>query len=249
MLTTFEALAREPGAGVHRPVGAAMLLTGPLLFSVLGNLYVSPILWAGTLIGLSVACYGLERPGWGVGFGLAAVFLRDLALPYALFSTAWALIHGRWRETAAWAAGLAGWAAFFTWHAVQAHQHMPPDATAHAGGWIAWGGAAFVLATVQVNAYLLLLPQWVTALYLSAALLGFAGWNTPLGRRAGVVACLYGMAFAVVGREFNQYWGALTAPLFCLGVARAPVSVRELLRIALRRGGVSPRFGGYSSAP
>ena len=63
-----------------------------------------------------------------------------------------------------------------------------------------------------MNAYLLLLPQWVTAIYLVAALVGFAGWSTPLGTRIGLAACLYLMAFAVVGQSFNQYWGCARGP-------------------------------------
>ena len=38
------------------------------------------------------------------------------------------------------------------------------------------------------------------------------------------------VAFAAVGQQFNQYWGALVAPLWCFGVVRAPASVRDLLK-------------------
>ena len=87
-----------------------------------------------------------------------------------------------------------------------------------------------------MNAYLLLLPQWVTAIYLVAALVGLAGWSTPLGTRIGLTVCLYLMAFAVVGQSFNQYWGALIAPLLCFGVARLPASIGDLCRAATAHG-------------
>ena len=83
-----------------------------------------------------------------------------------------------------------------------------------------------------MNAYLLLLPQWMTAIYLAAALVGLAGWDTPLGMRVGLSTCLFLMAFAVVGQSFNQYWGALIAPLLCFGVVQFPASLRNLCRAA-----------------
>jgi hypothetical protein len=75
-------------------------------------------------------------------------------------------------------------------------------------------------------------PQWVTAIYLVAAMVGLAGWNTPLGSRIGLSVCLYVMAFAVVGQSFNQYWGSLIAPLLCFGVVRFPASLGDLCRAA-----------------
>jgi hypothetical protein len=132
----------------------------------------------------------------------------------------------------AWIVGLAAWLAFFGLHWWQVNGLIQPDAISHRHGWIRFGGAGFVISTAQVNAYLLLLPQWVTAVYLVMAMVGFAGWSTPLGTRIGLTACLFVMAFAVVGQSFNQYWGAMMAPLLCFGVARCPASLRDLLRAA-----------------
>jgi hypothetical protein len=83
-----------------------------------------------------------------------------------------------------------------------------------------------------MNSYLLVLPQWVTAVYLVAALTGLAGWNTPLGTRIGLSACLFLGLFAFVGQSFNQYWGALVAPLLCFGVARTPRTLADLWHAA-----------------
>ena len=89
-----------------------------------------------------------------------------------------------------------------------------------------------MISTVQMNAFLLSLPQWVTALYLACALFGLAGWNTPLGTRVGLTVCVFLTAFAVVGHEFNQYWGCLIAPLLCFGVVRLPASLGDALKTA-----------------
>ncbi len=166
------------------------MLTGPLLPTVLDDLFVVPVLWAGVLIALSVCAYGLNRPYLGVALGLAAVFFRELALPYCLLAAGIAWWHGRRGELAAWLLGLAAWSAFFAWHWWRVSGLIAPDAIAHQHGWIQFGGAGFVISTAQISAYLLLLPQWVTALYLVAALVGLAGWSTPLGTRIGLArAC------------------------------------------------------------
>ena len=117
---------------------------------------------------------------------------------------------------------------FFAWHWWNVSGLIGPDAIAHKHGWIRFGGAGFVLATAQMNAYLILLPPWVTALYFAAAMFGLAGWHTALGVRMGLTTCLYVMAFAVVGQDFNQYWGSIIAPLLCFGVVRFPASMRDL---------------------
>ena len=228
------------GTGLAPAILAAVLLTGPLMFCVLGELYVMPVLWAGVLIALSVGCYGVGRPGWGVAFGLAAVVFRELAMPYCLVAAGLAVWERRWREAVAWALGLGAYLALFGLHAWHVLGLIRPEDAAHAEGWLQLGGAAFVLSTAQINAYLLLLPQWLTALYFAAAMLGLAGWDTPLGRRVALTVCLFVLAFALVGQPFNQYWGALYTPLLCLGAARAPWAVRDLLQpfagtVAFRR--------------
>jgi hypothetical protein len=228
MLLAFEATAREEPGHVRRPILCVLLLSGPLMFCALGEIFVMPVLWAGVLIGLSLCAYGVNRPLAGVAFGLAAVFFRELALPYCLLALAIDCFEKRRREALVWFVGLAAWAAFYAWHCLHVSTLIGPGDVAHRAGWIQFGGAGFVIATAQVNAYLLLLPQWLTAIYVVAGLLGLAGWNTPLGRRVGLTACAFAAAFAAVGQEFNQYWGALSAPLWCFGVARFPASLRDL---------------------
>lgn len=237
ILLSVEALSREQPGRIGPALGCGVLLVGPLVFCVLDRLHVMPVLWAGTLIALSLACYGVGRPGWGVVCGVAAVFFRELALPYAALSAGMAAWEGRRRECAGWLVGLVLWALAYGWHVHRVLGLITPDATAHPHGWLRFGGAPFVVAAAQVNAILFLLPQWATALYLTAALLGMAGWSTPLGRRVGLTTCLFVGLFAFVGQEFNQYWGCLIGPLLCFGVAHCPGQLRALLGDA----GLTPR--------
>ena len=109
---------------------------------------------------------------------------------------------------------------------------IQPGAVAHRESWIQFGGITFVQATMQMNACLLVLPQWVTTLYFVAALVGLAGWNSPLGLRTTLTVCLFVVAFSIVGHDFNRYWGLLSAPLVCFGVVRFPASLGDLVKAA-----------------
>lgn len=218
LLWGFSWLATEGSVG--QGLLGGVLLSGALLPLALGELFVMPEVWSGVFLGLSLAAYGTGRARAGLAAGLAALFLRELAAVYCLVCLLLAGKERRWRELAAWLAGLLAYAIYYGLHVRAVLPLIRPDDLAHSHGWVRFGGAAFVLSTVQMNVYLLLLPQWVTALYLGAALVGFASWNTAAGRRIGLTAAAYLVAFGVVGQDFNQYWGSLLAPLFSLGAAR-----------------------------
>jgi hypothetical protein len=219
MLCAARLMARE---GLAQAALCGILLFGAVMPVFLADLYVMPVLWSGVLIGLSVCAYGCGRWRWGVLTGIAALFCRDLAGPYCLASAAWAVWRRRWAEALAWLVALAAYGVFFALHAGIVSMHMRPLDMAHEQGWLRLGGLPFVISLVQVSAYLLVSPQWLSALYLPAALLGLAVWPSPLGRRVTGAACLYLFVFAIVGQPFNQYWGVLLTPLLCFGAARFP---------------------------
>ncbi|MGW8256459.1 MAG: hypothetical protein ACWGMZ_03135 [Thermoguttaceae bacterium] len=267
IISTFVALTREKDYSLCAALLCVILLSGPLLFTVLGVLFVMPVLWVGVLIAFSLMAYGIGRPLLGCALGLGALSMRELALPYCLLCACMSWQRSRannhseaagaslspdagttgttlsicsskrrrfpvsW-EFIAWMIGISVWMTYFLWHWQHISGLIGPDALTHKHGWVRFGGAGFVLATAQMNAYLLLLPPWVTALYFAAALLGLAGWNTALGTRVGLTTCLYVVFFAIVGQDFNQYWGSVLSPLLCFGVARAPWSLRDIFRAA-----------------
>lgn len=211
---------------------AVLLLSGAILPILLGHLFVMPELWSGVCIALSVAAYGAGRRKLGVASGFAALVLRELAAPYCLVCGLMALYERRWREVAVWASGLFVYIGYLAFHIAQVRPLIGVDDVAHAQGWVQFGGAGFVISTVQMNAYLLLLPQWVTAIYFALALLGFALWNSEAGQRAGITVALFVIAFSFVGQSFNQYWGSMIAPLMCLGVARSLGTLKGLWKAA-----------------
>lgn len=232
LLMAFEVTSRESPNVYCRAVPLTLLLIGSLLPCFCGETFVLPVLWAGVFMAVSICAYGVNRPYLGAAAGLAALFFRELALPYCVLGAILALRQRRRGELLVWLVGLAAWAIFFALHCWQVKQLITSDATAHHGGWIQLGGMRFVLAIAQMNAYLVLLPMGLTVLYFVAAMFGLAGWQTPLGTRFGLTVCLFVVAFSIVGYDFNRYWGLLISPLLCFGVVRAPVSLVELWRAA-----------------
>lgn len=232
--TLFQALLRDDAEHPGRAFACMVVLSGPLLLCGLGEIYLMPVLWSGVLIALSVGLYGVERPHWAVVAGVAALALRELALPYCLLCILLACRERRWGELLAWAIALAAWLAFFAWHAHEVLRRVPPDALAHASGWMCLGGVTFVISTVRLNSvYLLVAPPWLAAIYFAAAMFGLAGWSSRLGTRVGLTVSLYVAALAVAGMPTNAYWGLMIAPLLALGAVRAWVSATECWRVAV----------------
>ncbi|MBI1900355.1 MAG: hypothetical protein HYS13_04465 [Planctomycetia bacterium] len=226
ILATLVVVARE--GSLFEALLAGLLQFGAVMPCFLGQLYVMPVLWAGILMALSACAYSQGRWKLGLGSGLAALFLRDLAGPYCVLCALLAARERRWREAALWGAGLLAYGVFYGVHLGIVRGLMRPEDVAHVHGWVQLGGLPFVISTVQMNSYLLILPQWATAAYFAAAMLGLAGWHNKAGERFGLAVCLYVLLFGFVGQPFNQYWGALVTPLFCFGAARAWTAGRDL---------------------
>ncbi len=235
---------------VRRGLLCGALMIAGLLPCFLPGLYVMHELWAGALIAASVIAYGLKRPAWGVAAGAAALFIRELAAPYCGLCLLLAIAGRRRGETIAWIWVLAAYSAAYAMHVEQVLPRITPNATIGAS-WLALGGAAFVISAVQMNGILLIVPQWISGVYLVAAGLGFAAARTDWEKRAALAAAGYLAMFAIVGLPCNQYWGSLIAPLLCLGASAAPAALRDLIRAAkLSRhvyvSDVAPTSGGVA---
>jgi len=208
---------------------AGCLLGGALLL-ITGDAYYLPVMWAGVLIGLSLCAYEMEWHDAAATLGILAMFFRELAAPYCIGALVLAVWQRRWREIPIWAIGFAAYAAFFAYHIQQVQSRILPTDAAHDGTWLQAGGLAFVVSLAQVNSWFLVLPQAFAAAYFAFAMLGAASWDSAWGRRVGLNFCGYAATFALVGYEFNQYWGVLIAPLFALSAAHAPAALADLVR-------------------
>lgn len=189
--------------------------------------------WAGVCITLSVASYAF---GWryaGVSAGVAALFFRELALPYAFIAAFLAYREHRRSELLIWLAGIGGWAIYLGLHASAVLSRVPPSVAAlGVDRWIQFGGMRFILSTSRMG-LLLGLPFWLAALYLPLAVLGLAGWKNPVAPSVGATVVAYLLAFGVVGApSMNYYWGGIYSPLLAFGAAWAMPACRDLARAA-----------------
>jgi hypothetical protein len=141
-----------------------LLLQGPIIYSLSSDCFVAHEFWAGTLIVLSLAAYGRGLVWLSVLSGLLALFLRELALPFVMVMLVLSIWEGHRREALAWFTGIMAFGVGFLVHWSVVTKLITENDRVMEGGWIAFGGWSFVLSTVQMHPYLLLMPLWVTAL-------------------------------------------------------------------------------------
>lgn len=226
-------LGEEPGGKRRQLIGTALMLMGGAL-GLNRYFFVLHELWAGMLMALA---FGLHRPGrWGAALGVAALALaiRELALPFVLLLGAMALWRRDWREAGAWAALVAVYLALLGWHlALIAGQVLPSDPLGPS--WLALRGLSGWLGNVAESSDLRFLPPALAGPVVLLAMLGWAGWKSPAGTTATLLYGGYGIAFMVVGRENNYYWGMMVAPALFIGLAFLPMALRSLLASARGR--------------
>lgn len=221
-------------AGIATAIWAGVVLALSLVAIAAPRAELSFELCAGTLILISMSAYGLGWRWLGVVAGLAALFMRELAIVYVLVCLVDAFRRRDRGEGVAWLVGLAAYGAFYTWHMQQIAALLGSADHAAANGWLQFGGLVFVLRTAAFNGVLLVVPYWVAAIVLTVGLAGLARLPQALATVA-----LYLLLFLVYGRPENDYWGGLMAPLVALGVVFAPAMIGALWRRAVAAGSTS----------
>lgn len=218
-------------SNVLQASGLILFLTGPFAWCLVQDAFFSQEVWAGTLIVLSLAAYAVGWRPIGVLAGLAALFLRELALPYVLVAAGVALWQRRKGEAAAWIMGLLGFAGLLLWHAQQVQGRITvEDERVFSEGWLRLGGIPFVLLTGRMNRYLFDAPRWIVALWLAVALLGLVARRGEAGQRLLGTALIYVLAFLVVGNpRINDYWGLLYVGVLPFGVVEAPRALWDVV--------------------
>jgi hypothetical protein len=214
---------------------AAILLgaTSGILF-VRSGMWVWHEAWAGVLVTLALACRTDRHWRLSVALGLAAALVRELAFPILLVMAGAARMNGARREARAWIAAAALVLLLLVIHMREVeHIVRPGDVTSP--GWVAFGGWRFDLALARQSSLLIQLPSWVAAIVAPLALLGWASLPGGYGLRVASLLGLWMIAFLVVGRPDNNYWGFLMAPFLLLGLALAPGALRDLFIAAGRR--------------
>jgi hypothetical protein len=227
------ALFVESGRTVEANSIGVLMVGGLVLLMALDGMLGPPImryfteLWAGASIGLSVLSYARGRTLTGAGWGLLALFIRELAAPYCVLATLLAVRARRWPEVRMWAVGAMLYGMYYAVHSWEAVHHMQPGDFTHAHSWLCWGGLPFLLKTWRYNGLLILAPSWIFALAVVAMVVAWWAPRIPLHLRLSVL--VYSALFFAVGQPFNDYWGLLTAPIMSLWLAYSPRGLRELV--------------------
>jgi hypothetical protein len=209
---------------------ALLAMMGAVATAVRPQAVVVAEVWAGVFIALSLCAYYARAWVPAAGLGVAAVFFRELAAPYALACGLLAMSERRRGESAVWMAGGAAYLLYFAVHAAQVWAHQQPGDLSHAGSWLRWNGLAFTFATMKVSGWLGSAPHAVAVLYTAAGLASVASPRAPRHVTAPVVSYL--ALFAVAGQPFNDYWGWVAAPIWAFAAAHGWEGLRALLRQA-----------------
>ena len=189
-------------------------------------------IWAGLLIALSLARYSPNRWAEAVGWGLAAILIRETAALYVIVMAVLAWWDGDRRQALAWTAALGVLALILIPHAYAVAAVVRPLDPA-SPGWTGLLGPGFVVRAAQASTALNLLPLAAAAPLVGLAWFGWTCWNTPLALRSAATIAAYALLLAVAGRLDTFYWGLLTAPVLPLGLTFAPDGLRDLAAAAL----------------
>jgi hypothetical protein len=213
-------------------LGSALLLgaVAPALL-VRPGAVVFPETWAGIMIGLSLNAYIARRWLLGAALGVLAVFIRELAAPYALVCFLLALRDRRSSESVVWVLGGLGYGVYYTIHAVAASAAIQPGDLVRAHSYLRWLGLPFVFMTLYTYGWLTPLPAFVTPVAAALGLTGAWAPSAPIHLRATLLT--YFALFCAVGQPFDFYWGYLTSPIWGHALAYAAEGSGALIRTAL----------------
>lgn len=217
----------------HAPVPARLLALvmaagGAVLPAIPPDGLYMPETWAGLGLMLSVLAYALGAWRAAVVCAIAAACARELAVPYAVASLAMALRGGRRGEVRWYAVGLSVFIAYYLAHAAWAWEFMQASDRVQPT-WIKFNGWPFVIRTVGMGGWSLLLPLWAAAV---GAVLVVASLWSRAGRHLKALVVLYVAGFFVVGHSFNDYWGLMTGPAWSLAMTHGLIVAPTLLRAA-----------------
>lgn len=215
-------------AGIQVKILAVLVMAGGSVLPAIppDGLYM-PETWAGLFLLLSVLSYTLGAFRGAVVFAIAAACARELALPYALVSCAMAIKAGRRTEIRWYAAGLCFFIAYYLAHWALASAFMQASDRVQPS-WIRFNGWPFVIRTVGMGGWYLVLPLWTAAVGAGLILVSLVG---TADRHLKVMVLGYMTGFSVVGHSFNDYWGLMTGPSWALativGLQALPRGVRS----------------------
>lgn len=204
----------------HRGVLAAVMMIGAMLPTLVPGSVVFPEIGCGVLIALSAGCYERDSRWAGTLCGIAAVFVRELAVPYAVVCGVCAYRRKEWWL---WVAGGIAYTVYFGVHVWRVLPLETMSEVSQPHGWLFAHDASFLVSTLRMYSPLARAPQPIAALALGIGLIGLSAPSLSSQVRWGLAAYL-GL-FTIAGQPFDTYWGYVVCGLWAYAFAAVPEAV------------------------
>ena len=179
--------------------------------------------WAGVLIGLSLLAALRGNLVVSVAWAVVGLSIREIVAPYCLVMVTLAMCRHRWREVSMWVFGGTLYLATYALHALHALSVIPVDEPI-SYTYIFFGGFPLTVRAVMFHGLFAFWPWWGAAPVLTALILAATARSMPAELRWTGIA--YAAFFLVVGQPFNNYWGAVVAPVLACWLPFAGTSPR-----------------------
>ena len=187
--------------------------------------------WAGLLVALSLACLSKTRWLFSVVVAFMAVLVRELALPLLGAIAVYEFFRGRRQRAVVWVAVSVVFLGILMIHAANVEHSVAPS-TVQSPGWLKFGGWPFFVDSVRYSSLMAVMPVAVAAIAVPLAMLGWISRQGDFANRITLVLVTYALAFMIVGRPGNFYWGFLFVVVILPGIAFAPAAFLSLYRAA-----------------
>lgn len=179
--------------------------------------------WAGVLIGLSLLAALRGNIAVSVAWAVVGLSIRELVAPYCVVMVALAMRRHRWREVLMWVMGGTLYLATYAVHARNALSVMPVGEPV-SYTYFFFGGIPLMVRAVMFHGLFAFMPWWGAVPVLTSLILAGTARSMPSELRWTGIA--YIAFFLVVGQPFNNYWGAVAAPVLACWLPFAGASAR-----------------------
>lgn len=189
-------------------------------------------LWAGTLLAIAMVFRGGKHWPLALAAAAAALAIREMALPFVLLASAFAVFERRRNEAIGWAALVLLFGIGMAFHAGAVHAAPLPTDLASEGWHEHRGASAVLFDLVDVS----LLNRLINPLAYPLTLLALLGWSAAPLRQARFALLYfagYALMLAVFARTQNFYWATVLLPVWFVGFAFLPRAARTLAHAAL----------------
>lgn len=211
----------------ERPVVSLLIVAGGWQALAEPGAWIHEI-WASLLLAMSIAIYRRRKWWFAIIPALAAVMMREFALPFLLLAGTLALYDGRRQEAAAWAGATLIFALFIVAHSVEVSRIVLPDDKG-SPGWLGLLGYPEVVQRIAKLTPFAILPHQIMNTVVVISCFGWLGLRNWRG--VFVFLFLTGMTvfLATFPRYDNAFWPLIITPLWLAGLTFVPRLGRWLI--------------------